>query len=384
MSTAGGAERFAIHGIIGRGGFATVHLGTLTSGPGAPRTVAIKRLQEGLATNEQLIAGLIDEARLTSRIFHPNVVPTLEVVATKSELYVVMEYVEGEKLSKILGDLAIRRERIPVPIVAALMVGALRGLHAAHEASDERGSPLGIIHRDVSPQNIMIGTDGLAHLIDFGTAKAVGRVAQTREGQIKGKLSYMPPEQLHGEDLDRRVDVYAAGVVLWEALTNGRLFRGKTDLQTIAWIKEGRVVAPSTRVGGIAPELDAVVMKAVQRERDARFPTAEAMADALAAATRVATTEEVAAWARTETADAVAERKLEVLAPPTSSPAPETARPAVRGPVRRKGIVAVAALLALCVLVSLAAFAVVRASRRDPGHHPAIPQITPRPSPSPG
>jgi serine/threonine-protein kinase len=282
-----------------------------------------------------------------------------------------------------------------VPIVASLLVGALRGLHAAHEACDERGAPLGIIHRDVSPQNVMVGTDGLAHLIDFGTAKAVGRIAQTREGQIKGKLSYMPPEQLHGDEIDRRVDVYAAGVVLWEALTGGRLFRGKTDVETIAWISEGRVAAPSTRVPGIEPALDAVVMKAVARERDARFPTAEAMASALAAATRIASIEEVAAWARTETADTVAERRQRFATPATKpaastvtssgsstvvyepAPAPvtpfETATTEARATVpRKRRLVVVVVVVLLCVLVASGTFVLVRALRA-PGRRPASP-----------
>jgi serine/threonine-protein kinase len=405
VSGGAGVQRYMVHGPIGRGGTATVHLGTLVGDLGFTRTVAIKRLHEGLATNEQLIASLIDEARITSRIFHPNVVPTLEIVATGGDLYVVMEYVEGEPLSRILSEMATRGERIPVPIVASLMVGALRGLHAAHEAHDEMGAPLGIIHRDVSPQNVMVGTDGLAHIVDFGVAKAVGRVAQTRQGEIKGKLGYMPPEQLHDEVLDRRVDVYAAGVLLWEALTSGRLFRGKTDAETIGWIKSGRVAPPSTRVPGISPELDAVVMKAVARDRDARFPDALAMAEALAAATRVASTDEVAAWARVETADAIAARKAEIATAATNpamvtltSTGPSTAvREAarqsahevafenattlVRPSVSRRRLVVVAALVALALVLTVVTFAAVRASRRDPGHRPAIPQITPTPGP---
>lgn len=385
-------ERYMLHGVIGRGGFATVHLGTSIGDSGAKRPVAIKRLHEGLAKNEQVIASLMDEARITSRIFHPNVVGTLEVVATKDDLYVVMEYVEGEPLSRLLGALSIRRERIPVPIVAAIVIGALRGLHAAHEACDERGAPLGIIHRDVSPQNIMVGTDGLAHLIDFGTAKAVGRIAETREGQIKGKLSYMPPEQLHGDELDRRVDVYSAGVVLWEALTGARLFRGKTDLETIAWIKEARVTVPSARVSGVSAELDAVVMRAVATERDARFPTAAAMADALAAATHVASVEEVAAWARVEAADALAERKHLVDVPaaksaastltssggsaivyeasvPSRPIAPVGITPAVPRARARAGRHVALAVVVVLVVVALAAFASLRAC----GHAQATP-----------
>jgi serine/threonine-protein kinase len=380
-----------------------VHLGTLVGDLGFTRTVAIKRLHEGLATNEQLIASLIDEARITSRIHHANVVSTLEVVSTPGELYVVMEYVEGEPLSRVLGNHAMRGERVPVPIVASLLAGALRGLHAAHEARDGQGVSLGIIHRDVSPQNLMVGTDGLAHVVDFGIAKAVGRVAQTRQGEIKGKLGYMPPEQLHGDALDRRVDVYSAGVVLWEALTGGRLFRGKNDAETVAWIKSGRVAAPSTRVPGLDPALDAVVLKAVARDRDERFPTAEAMAQALEQAVRVASMEEVAAWARRETADAIADRKRDIAAAATNpamamltssgttTAAGESAREAAREvafesattlvrrahPRTRLLVLAALVLLVLLVLAAAGVALRARASRRDPGHRPAIPQITP-------
>jgi serine/threonine-protein kinase len=386
------AQRYMVHGIIGRGGTATVHLGTLVGAVGAGRTVAIKRLHEGLATNQELIDSLIDEARITSLIFHPNVVPTVEVVATGAELYVVMEYVEGEPLSRLLGQLAARGERIPVAIVASVVVGALRGLHAAHEARDAQGASLGVIHRDVSPQNIMVGTDGLAHLVDFGIAKAVGRVAQTRQGEIKGKLGYMPPEQLHGDPLDRRVDVYAAGVVLWEALAGARLFRGKNDTETITWITSGRVAAPSTRVTGIAPELDAVVLRAVARDREQRFSTAAAMADALEAAVRLATVDEVAAWARRETADAVGERTREIAAAATnpaikllrssearvvSSDARGAASPGEGARAHRRGRVVILAAASLLLLMVAAFFLARAASRRDPAHRPAIPQITP-------
>lgn len=402
MTEPSGAQRYMVHGAIGRGGTATVHLGTLVGDLGFTRTVAIKRLHEGLATNEQLIASLIDEARITSRIFHPNVVPTLEVVSTPGELYVVMEYVEGEPLSRVLGDLARRGERIPVPIVASLMVGALRGLHAAHEARDAQGASLGIIHRDVSPQNIMVGTDGLAHVVDFGIAKAVGRVAQTRQGEIKGKLGYMPPEQLHGEALDRRVDVYAAGVVLWEALTNGRLFRGKNDAETAAWIKGGRVAAPSTRVPGLDPALDDVVLGAVARRPADRFPTTEAMARALESAVRVASIEEVAVWARRETAGAIADRKRDIAAAGTNPAmamltssgarsaahrgAGEAAREAAfesattlvrRAHLRSRVVIVVALVIALLVVTTAGVSFFVRASRGDLRHRPAIPQITP-------
>ena len=184
----------------------------------------------------------LDEARLAARIRHPNVVSTLDVVATEGELFVVMEYVPGESLARLLRAVRTANEMVPVPIAATIMVGVLHGLHAAHEARDERGDPLRIVHRDVSPHNILVGTDGDAHVIDFGIAKARGRMQVTRQGQIKGKLSYMPAEQLIGQGLDHRADIFAASIVLWEALTGQRLFQGSR--------RRGRVREGSPRQGG--------------------------------------------------------------------------------------------------------------------------------------
>src|SRR5580693_1163797 len=135
-----------------------------------------------------------------------------------------MEYIHGEALSRISRTLRAKNERIPLRIAVAIMSGVLQGLHAAHEARSERGEPLGIVHRDVSPQNILVGTDGLARVLDFGVAKAAGRLQTTRDGQLKGKLSYMAPEQLRSEAVTRNADTYAASVVLWEVLTGERLF----------------------------------------------------------------------------------------------------------------------------------------------------------------
>jgi len=144
----------------------------------------------------------------------PNVVPTLDVVALDNELFLVMEFVQGEAVSRLSRTVIARRERIALDILSAIVCGALHGLHAAHEATDERGNPLRVVHRDMSPQNILVGADGVPRVLDFGIAKAAGHSQHTREGQLKGKLSYMSPEQLRAEGVDRRTDVYAAGVVL--------------------------------------------------------------------------------------------------------------------------------------------------------------------------
>ncbi len=241
--------RYALHAEIASGGMATIHIGRLLGPVGFARTVAIKRLHPPLAKDPEFVAMFLDEARLAARIRHPNVVSTLDVVATEGELFVVMEYVPGESLARLLRAVRTAKEMVPVPIAATIMVGVLHGLHAAHEARDERGDPLRIVHRDVSPHNILVGTDGDAHVIDFGIAKARGRMQVTRQGQIKGKLSYMPSEQLLGQGIDHRADIFAASIVMWEALTGQRLFQGVDDGDVYAKVLLGKVDPPSLACG---------------------------------------------------------------------------------------------------------------------------------------
>src|ERR1700709_2034653 len=183
--------RYALYGAIAAGGMATVHLGRLLGPVGFSRTVAIKRLHAQFASDPEFVSMFLDEARLAARIRHPHVVPTLDVVALSGELFLVMDYVHGVSLSKLLREVNMKHIPMPIDIVASVLVGALRGLHAAQSAVSERGLPLGIVHRDVSPQNVIVGSDGLARVLDFGVAKASWRIQTTRDGQVKGKLSYM-------------------------------------------------------------------------------------------------------------------------------------------------------------------------------------------------
>src|SRR5689334_1708582 len=209
---------------------ATVHFGRLNGPVGFSRTVAIKRLHPNFATDPEFVASFLDEARLAARISHPNVVPTLDVVATDGEVFIVLEYVSGESLGKLWRSHTSKNERIPIPYSLAIMANALHGLHAAHEVRDERGEPLAIVHRDVSPQNIIVGTDGVARVLDFGVAKAAGRLQETGDsGALKGKIAYMAPEQITGGSVSRVTDVYAAAVVLWELLAGRRLIDGAND-----------------------------------------------------------------------------------------------------------------------------------------------------------
>src|SRR5580658_1265694 len=224
--------RYALYEKIASGGMATVHIGRLLGPVGFTRTVAIKRMHPQFTGDPEFVSMFLDEARLAARIRHPNVVSTLDVVAMNGELFLVMDYVPGESLARLVRGATLRGERIPPAIAATIMVGVLHGLHAAHEARNDRGEPLEVVHRDVSPQNILVGIDGVSRVLDFGVAKAVGRLHTTRDGQLKGKLAYMAPEQLRGTTT-RLTDVYAASIVLWEALTSKRPFQAENEAQMV-------------------------------------------------------------------------------------------------------------------------------------------------------
>jgi serine/threonine-protein kinase len=251
-----------------------------------------------------------------------------------------MEYVPGESLAGLMRVLRARAAAVPLPIAASIIAGVLHGLHAAHEATSERGQPLSIVHRDVSPQNLIVGTDGVARVLDFGIAKAAVRIQTTRDGAVKGKLRYMAPEVLLGKPLTRRVDVYAAGVVLWEALTGRPLFAAESEGATYGKVLEGHVPGPSQIVPALPRDLDALVLRALDRDVDRRFATARDMAVALQAAAPIAPAHEVGEWVEETAGESLRHRAQSVArletgmgaAPAVLSAAPsmvtETAAPA--------------------------------------------------------
>ncbi len=287
--------RYALYGAIAAGGMATVHLGRLLGHVGFERTVAIKRLHPQFAQDPEFVSMFLDEARVVARIRHPNVVPTLDVVAEGGELFIVMEYVQGESLARLIKAAGSAGAPIPLPLVAHILGGVLHGLHAAHEARNERGEPLDVVHRDISPQNILVGADGTARILDFGVAKAAGRIQSTREGQLKGKLAYMAPEQISGI-VTRTTDVYAASVVLWEALTGRRLFSGENEAHVMKQVLEGHIGPPSEYAPEVTSGLDALVLRGLQREPADRFPTAREMALALEEEVTPVAASKVGAW----------------------------------------------------------------------------------------
>jgi serine/threonine-protein kinase len=287
--------RYALYDEIAHGGMATVHFGRLIGPVGFARTVAIKRLHAQYAKDPEFVSMFLDEARLAARIRHPNVIPTLDVVAEEGELFLVMEYVQGESLSRLLRLAKKAEEPMPLEVLSAIVSGALQGLHAAHEATSETGDPLGIVHRDISPQNVIVGVDGVARVLDFGIAKAAGRLQTTKEGQLKGKIAYMPPEQIQGA-VTRRTDIYAVSVMLWEALTMHRLFHDDNPATVLANVLGMEVPPPSQYDARISPALDALVLRGLSRDPRERFATAKEMAKALEQLVRAASTHEVGEW----------------------------------------------------------------------------------------
>lgn len=306
--------RYDVFDEIACGGMGAVHLGRLVGPVGFARTVAIKRLHPHLARDPEFVASFLDEARLAARIRHPNVVPTLDVVLEDATVLVVMEYVHGQSLSTLARAAAARRQRIPPPIAATIIGSMLDGLHAAHEARDERGDLLELVHRDVSPQNVIVGADGIARMIDFGIAKATLRSEVTRDGHLKGKLRYMSPEQALGLRVDRRSDVFSAGIVLWELLTGEPLFGGESPIAVAAELRTKRILPPSTVMGDVPPALDAVVVRALDREQEHRFDSARAMAIAIEGAVHPVTAREIAEWVEVMAGDMLAERASAIAA----------------------------------------------------------------------
>lgn len=305
------AGRYALHAEIAAGGMATVHVGRLLGPGGFSRTVAIKRLHAQFAKDPEFVSMFMDEARLAARIQHPNVVSIIDVVAERGELLLVMDYIAGQSLSRLLRSEQKAGRRVEPRILVKIMTEVLSGLHAAHELTDERGAQLGVVHRDVSPQNILVGADGVAHLIDFGVAKAAGRLQTTRKGHLKGKLAYMPPEQIRFGELDRRTDIYAASVVLWQGLVGRQLFSGG-EANVMYAVLSSEVKRPGSLVPGLPAGLDDIVMKGLARDPDDRFSTALEMADALEGALAPASTRETARWMQKVAGDEL-ERRARVV-----------------------------------------------------------------------
>jgi serine/threonine-protein kinase len=283
---------------LATGGMATVFVARQIGAAGFERLVVLKRVHPHLLADRDFYDMFRDEARVAAMLHHSNVVPVIDVVESEGELFLVMEYVDSVAFSTLMKAAADLGQRLPPAAVVRVVVDTLSGLHAAHDALDMRGNRLELVHRDVSPQNVIVGVDGSSRLIDFGVAKARHRLTETKSGSLKGKYGYMSPEQVKAQSVDRRADLFSAGVVLWEALTGARLFRGETEFDTIRRISEAPIPPPSSLAPSVPAGLDAVALKALARDREQRFQTAAEFLEALESAYFPAPARDVAAMVK--------------------------------------------------------------------------------------
>jgi serine/threonine-protein kinase len=303
--------RYVLHRQIARGGMATIHIARLMGDEGFSRIVAAKRLLPEFAEDSEFVAMFMDEARIASKVHHKNVVPVLDLVTTADDVMLVQEYVHGVPLHTLLRTSRQQKQHIPVRVAVAIASQVLAGLHAAHETADEMGAPLDIVHRDVSPQNIMVATDGSARLLDFGVAKATMTAHVTRNGTFKGKLAYSAPEQLEGKATPQS-DVYALSVVLWELIVGHRLHgTAQGEAELVSNVMSGKLPSIAEALGGEAEwgaldaaewnlieTLDPIVSRGLAVDLSKRWPTAAEMERALLEAVPPAPPSEVAAWVK--------------------------------------------------------------------------------------
>lgn len=301
--------RYEFADCIAKGGMATVHFARLHGDFGFCRIVAVKRLLPQFASDAQFKAMFIEEARLAARIRHPNVVPTLDVVADGNEVLLVMDYVHGDALSSLCRHLRSQSNQIaPLNVTSAILSDVLRGLAFAHATTDKNGKPLNIVHCDVSPQNILVGVDGVARVLDFGIAKAADSLSDASQGVVRGKPGYIAPEQLKGAAPTPQSDLFAVGVVLWEMLTGQRLFGGAGFRASLAQRHHSQIDPPSKRNPAVEAALESVVMKALERDPAARYRDAGEMLRALELACPPARPSAVAEWVEQLAADTLVER----------------------------------------------------------------------------
>jgi serine/threonine-protein kinase len=317
MSVTKRVGRYEVVGELAQGGMAEILLGRLTGPSGFERVVVVKRILKRYASQPSFVSMFLDEARIAASIRHPNVVQVFELGEDGDDLFLVMDYLEGESLASLLRRLVARGETLSIECAGYVAEQALAGLHAAHELKGVDGSMQNVVHRDVAPDNVFIGYDGTVRLLDFGIAKAADRITRTEAGELKGKFAYMSPEQCAGKALDRRSDLFSVGVVLFEALTLRKLFRRASTLATMRAVLDD----PIPRVREFRPEctqaIDAVVARSLERNLASRWATAldfrSALRDALKEAPDASPDQTLSATMRALFADRIAE-KSEMLA----------------------------------------------------------------------
>jgi len=347
--------RYLLHRQIARGGMATIHIARLMGDEGFSRIVAAKRLLPEFAEDQEFVEMFLDEARIASRVHHRNVVPVLDVVTTGTEVILVQEYVHGAPLHWLLRTARQASTHVPLPVAISIACQVLAGLQAVHDTNDELGASLGIVHRDVSPQNVMVATDGTARLLDFGIAKAtVAAAPATDDGNFKGKLSYSAPEQIRGNACQQS-DVYSLAVVLWELIVGHRMHQSS----------QGEAAMISTIMTGTLPtitealaierdvigdkrwkqleELEPIIRKGLAVDLAERHASAYAMEKALAEAGTVASSFEVAEWLKQLGKELVEDRDKMIAAEEASwrkTAAPVSRRTPIPGELKAISIVA--------------------------------------------
>jgi serine/threonine protein kinase len=347
---------------LASGGMASLYIARHAGAGGFERLVVIKRVHSHLLGNRQFCDMFLDEARISSLIRHSNVVPVIDIAEANGEVFLVLEYVESLSLAQLLAAAKAAGELLSPAVVSRIMSDALAGLHAAHEALDIRGVSMQVVHRDVSPQNILVDTHGMSSIIDFGIAKAASQLATTGSGLFKGTFRYMAPEQVKQQPLDRRADIFSAGVVLYEALTGRGLFRGDDEGDTVLSVLVTEIPDPSSIAPGVPEPLDAVAREALERRRDRRFPTAARFREALEAACVPAPTDEVASVVARLGGVILGERREELQLALARAPV----RSSTRWLGRRHVAIAVMALLVAAGLATGAVFRVLRSPSQLP------------------
>ncbi len=351
------SRRYEVLKRIAVGGMAEIFLARVHGPEGFEKLVVLKRPLPQLAADREFTRMFLDEARLAATLDHPNIAHVYDFGFAEDRWFYAMEYVHGEDLRGVLNRAHRVLGGLPLHVALAIEAGILQGLHYAHEKRGPEGGPLGLVHRDVSPSNVLVSYDGSVKVVDFGIAKAQNLPSTGGGGGLKGKLAYMAPEQLRGEEIDRRVDVFAAGILLYEMTTGARLFRGSAD-ETISRILTAEIVAPRSIIASYPEGLERIVLRALERDRGARYATAQDMqidleqwalrerrtmsAIALQRFLSELFGTEIAAWQRAaETPESLAEHATQTLsdrsrgAPePATTPEPSPGALALAGEVR--------------------------------------------------
>jgi eukaryotic-like serine/threonine-protein kinase len=258
---------------LGHGGMAEVFLAVMRGPAGFNKLMVIKQIRPQLAEDPELLGMFLDEARLAARLNHLNVVQTNEVGHEAGRYFIAMEYLEGQPLNRVLHRFQ-RGSGLPLGLHLRVISEVLAGLHHAHEITDYDGTPLGVVHRDITPHNIFVTYDGQVKVVDFGIAKAMNSSSETRTGVLKGKVAYMAPEQARGERVDRRADLFSVGILLWEAATGKRMWKGVPDITILQRLLNGEIPTPRSINPEVSERLEAIILKCLATERDGRYDTA--------------------------------------------------------------------------------------------------------------